>query len=152
LRVPVEIVIIALLAMPVVACLWPSGAGISIGGLLQDDKKVARSSLSRYLNAVKSGDVSLAYRELCIDALRTDPPYSEQDHAAFLHEQPQIASFELGQARESSGMDGTYVSFPVHLTYADGTMTGFSLDVGMETEGAKVCDGPGYRSVARVTK
>jgi hypothetical protein len=52
-------------------------------------------------------------------------------------------SFEIGAATESTGRDGTYVTFPVGLTGAAGTSTMVQFEVGLQTDGPKVCDGPG---------
>ncbi|MFY1618126.1 hypothetical protein [Micromonospora sp. WMMD736] len=68
------------------------------------------------------------------------PEYTESDHAAFLREQRQFVSFSLGEPTMSTGIDGTYLTFPVTLAYPDETTGVVRLAVGLETGGPKVCD------------
>lgn len=97
----------------------------------------AHAALTMYLQRVKHGDFRQAYGQLCSDVLYG---YTEEDHARFLGSQPTYVSFDLGTPIESTGMDGTYLTFPVRLTHADGTTTMVRFAVGLQTDGPKVCD------------
>ncbi len=110
----------------------------------QDRIGPARVELVGYLDAVQRGDTDAAYGRLCLDALKA-PGNDRAAFAAYLAAQPRIRSFSVGQGVQTSGLAGTYVTFPVHLSNVDGTVADFHLDVGAEKQGMKVCDGPGYR-------
>jgi len=103
----------------------------------RQNQSKATAALTTYLKRVQATDYHAAYQQLCLDVL---PEYTESDHAAFLREQRQFASFSLGEPTISTGIDGTYLTFPVTLAYPDETTGVVRLAVGLETDGPKVCD------------
>jgi hypothetical protein len=46
----------------------------------------------------------------------------------------------IGEPTRSTGVDGTYLTFPVSLAYADQSTSVVLVAVGLETGGPKVCD------------
>ena len=90
----------------------------------------------------RSGDCQAAYTQLCSDVLAD---YTESDHESFLRSQRAYTSFNLGRPIETTGMDGTYEDFPVRLVGVSGADLTITFEVGMQTDGPKVCDGPGWR-------
>jgi hypothetical protein len=108
----------------------------------QQTRLAARDALILYLQRVQHGDDQAAYALLCIDVLAS---YSEPDHARFLSEQPAFTAFSLGDPTGTTGMDGTFLTFPVRFTYPDGTQLTSAFEVGLQTNGPKICDGRGWR-------
>ena len=45
----------------------------------------------------------------------------------------------------TTGMDGTYEDLPVRLAGGPRADVTIILEVGMQTDGAKICDGPDWR-------
>jgi len=129
--------------MLVVAC---CGASITYGRQRdrqdQQERRAARDALTLYLQRVQHGDDQAAYAQLCIDALNG---YSEPDHAQFLRQQPAFVAFSLGDPTGTTGMDGTFLTFPVRFTYPDGTQVTSDFEVGLQANGPKICDGRGWR-------
>lgn len=109
-----------------------------------DDDPGARAALIHYLDAIEHGDYAGAYAQLCADSLGSGR-YSEQDHVDFLRGQPAIVSYRVGGGTRVTGVDGTSTRFPVHLSYVDGTGADLTFEVDVQTNGPRVCDGPGYR-------
>ncbi|HZE30052.1 MAG TPA: hypothetical protein VE198_01295 [Actinoallomurus sp.] len=108
----------------------------------QRDRTRARAALIAYFGHVRDGDWHLAYQQL--DELSN---CTEAEYVDFLKEQPRLRSFTVGApAGPSSNIDGTFVTFPVDLTYANGKREGFDMDVGIDTDGIGPVDGPGWRS------
>ena len=87
-------------------------------------------------------DYQAAYAQLCSDVL---VGYSESDHESFLRSQPAYTSFKLGRPTMTTGMDGTYEDLPVRLAGGPRADVTIILEVGMQTDGAKICDGPDWR-------
>ena len=106
------------------------------------DRDAAAVALTTYLQRVQSGDFQAAYGQLCIDVLEGN---SEPAHERFLRTQLTFASFNLGEPSESSGMDGTYDDFPVRFVSASGSRFTVDFEVGLQADGPKICDGPGWR-------
>lgn len=133
-----------LLALLSVACvLMCCGAFTWQGELNQRrDRSEAKAALSKYLERVRGTDYRAAYQQLCSDVL---PDYTESDHAAFLREQRPFVSFSIGEPARSTGIDGTYLTFPVSLAYADESTSVVRLAVGLEKGGPKVCDDYDWR-------
>ncbi|MGC4771525.1 hypothetical protein ACLQ25_21460 [Micromonospora sp. DT44] len=129
-----------LLALLSVACvLMCCGAFTWQGEMHQrQDRSKATAALTTYLERVQAADYGAAYQQLCSDVV---PEYAESDYAAFLREHRPFVSFSLGEPAESTGIDGTYLTFPVTLAYPDETTGVMWLAVGLETGGPKVCDG-----------
>ncbi|MDZ5446917.1 hypothetical protein U2F26_30030 [Micromonospora sp. 4G57] len=101
-----------------------------------------RQRLSRYLERIRGNDYHAAYQQLCSDVLWG---YTESDHAAFLREQGPFVSYSIGDPTRSTGIDGTYLSYPVSLAHADGTALVVRLAVHLETGGPKICDDGTWR-------
>ncbi|MFG2167872.1 hypothetical protein [Micromonospora chersina] len=101
------------------------------------DRSEAKAALGKYLERVRGTEYRAAYQQLCSDVL---PDYAESDYAAFLRQQRPFVPFSLGEPTRSTGIDGTYLNFPVSLVYADASTKVVHLAVGVETGGPKVCD------------
>ncbi|MGC4857497.1 hypothetical protein ACLQ24_30075 [Micromonospora sp. DT4] len=54
-------------------------------------------------------------------------------------------SFSLGEPAKSTGIDGTYLTFPVTLAYPDESTGVVRLAVGLGVGGPKVCDNHDWR-------
>ncbi|MEV1321273.1 hypothetical protein AB0J14_34945 [Micromonospora arborensis] len=128
-----------LLALLSVACVLMCCGVFTWQGELHQrrDLSKATAALTKYLEWVRSADYGAAYQQLCSDVL---PEYTESDHAAFLREQRPFVSFSIGEPTESTGIDGTYLTFPVTLAYPDESTGVVRLAVGLEEGGPKVCD------------
>ncbi|MEU4476348.1 hypothetical protein [Micromonospora sp. NPDC023888] len=128
-----------LLALLLVACLLVCWKAVAWQGELDQrrDLSEAEAALTKYLERVRGSDYGAAYQQLCSDVL---PDYTASDHAAFLREQQPFVSFSIGEPTQSTGIDGTYLTFPVSLAYADQSTSVVRVAVGMETGGPKVCD------------
>ncbi|GAB3951594.1 hypothetical protein [Micromonospora vulcania] len=128
-----------LLALLLVVCLLVCWRAFAWQGELNQrrDRSEAKAALSKYLERVRGSDYGAAYEQLCSDVLSE---YTASDHAAFLREQRRFVSFSIGEPTQSTGIDGTYLIFPVDLAYADQSTSVVRLAVGLETGGPKVCD------------
>jgi hypothetical protein len=107
------------------------------------DRDAATAALTTYLQRVQVGDYQAAYTQLCSDVLGD---YTESDHESFLRSQGVHSSFKVGRPTEITGQDGTYEVFPVLLVSASGAYLSLTVEVGLQTDGAKVCDAPGWRT------
>jgi hypothetical protein len=104
-----------------------------------NDRRDARAAVILYLQLVRRGDYHGAYGQLCVDETRE---VSEQDYTQYMRGQPTFSAFSVGDATdEVSGLDGTYFTVAVQVTRSDGTITATQYQVGLQTHGAKVCDG-----------
>jgi hypothetical protein len=103
----------------------------------------AKTALGTYLDKVKSGDDTGAYRQLCSDVLFD---YSEQDHAGYLASQPKITAYTIGDPLGDQGLGSTYLEFPVRLTYADGHPATVRFETKNDRGGVTICDGRGWRT------
>ena|ERR1051326_4849197 len=135
---------VSVLLAPVAAC-----GGCVVYGAFDDrrERSDAQSALTRYLQNVEHGDYHDAYGQLCIDVLSDG--YSEADHADYLRHQPVYTSFRLGVPTETTGIDGTYLTFPVRLDYTNGESDTVPFTVGMETKGPRICDSEWWHADGR---
>ncbi|SCL33078.1 hypothetical protein GA0070624_4643 [Micromonospora rhizosphaerae] len=134
-----------MLALGSVICVLTCCGVLDLVGKANDrqDRRAARAALGGYLTRVEDGDYLAAYQQLCSDVLED---YPETEHVAFLRQQRAFVSYAIGDPTESSGIDGTYLAFPVSLTYVDGSADEIGLVVGLQTDGPKVCDSESWRS------
>ena len=128
-----------LLVLLSVACVLVCCGAFSWQGELNQrrDRSEAEAALSKYLERVRGTDYRAAYQQLCSDVL---PEYTESGHAAFLREQRPFVSFSIGEPTRSTDIDGTYLTFPVRLAYADESTSVVWLAVSLEEGGPKPCD------------
>ena len=101
----------------------------------------AHEALITYFGYVRDGDWHRAYHQLDEDSDCTEAEYID-----FLKEQPRLRAFALDNPTGPySNVDGTFVRFPVHLTYANGKRESFDMEVGIDTDGIGPVDGPWRR-------
>jgi hypothetical protein len=94
----------------------------------QQDRTHARTALTTYFGHVRDGDWHRAYQQLDEDSNCTEAEYID-----FLEKQPRLRSFTVGNpAGLHSNVDGTFVRFPLDLTYANGKRESFDMDVGID--------------------
>jgi hypothetical protein len=107
----------------------------------RDDRVHARDALITYFGHVRDGDWHRAYQQLDEDSNCTEAEYID-----FLKEQPRLRSFTLGKpVGPNWNVDGTFVTFPVELTYTNGKRDRFNMEVGLDTDGIGPVDGPWVR-------
>jgi hypothetical protein len=107
----------------------------------QRDRVHAHEALITYFGYVRDGDWHRAYQQLDEVSDCTEAEYID-----FLKEQPRLRAFALDNPTgPDSNVDGTFVRFPVHLTYANGKRESFDMEVGIDTDGIGPVDGPWRR-------
>jgi hypothetical protein len=140
----------AILSLISVTALASSCVALQVQGAEGDqrDRVHARNALRTYFRNVRDGDWHRAYQQL--DELCSS---TEAEYTDFIKEEPRLRSFTLGQpAGPYSNIDGTFVSFPVDLTYANGRHEEFEIEVGIDTDGIGPVDGPGCRSLSSISR
>jgi hypothetical protein len=101
--------------------------------------------LADYLDRVQRGDYREAYAMLCNDTLID---YTEEDHARFLRQQPDIVAFNVAGDPfvRSNFLDGTDLVYQVESTHSNAATTITEFVVELVGDGATVCDSPYDRS------
>lgn len=133
----------AILGLISITVLVSSCVALRMQGTDQDqrDRVHAHDALITYFGYVRDGDWHAAYQQLDEDSDCTEAEYVD-----FLKKRPRLRFFTLGNpAGPHSNIDGTFVGFPVHLTYANGERESFDLEVGIDTDGIGPVDGPWRR-------
>ncbi|MFY1637032.1 hypothetical protein ACN27F_27770 [Solwaraspora sp. WMMB335] len=110
------------------------GGTVALAGLIvtgsQAVNEQAQVAVDEYFQAVSEQDYARAYGLLCAEAQRRE---SAGDFADRLEEEPEIDSYEVGQASVTSR-----VVVPVEVTYATGRRETLRVSLNQDTDTAEL--------------